>query len=143
MARTYFAIDPIRHDGVDYAPGASIDLDAKAAKQLLAVGAIEVAEAATDPETDPEAGAPVDPNPPGDTGDIPVEAMHASPLQAGTAPQPANADADADAPVGAMHASPPQADADTDAPVPDATPRASVVPIGTKGGKGKAGKTAE
>lgn len=40
MARMYTVIDPIRHDGVDYAPGASIDLDAKAAARLLAVGAI-------------------------------------------------------------------------------------------------------
>ena len=36
----YTALEPIRHNGVDYAPGAPIDLDAKAAGPLLAVGAI-------------------------------------------------------------------------------------------------------
>ena len=40
MARTYTIIDPVRHDGVDYAPGASIELDTQAAGPLLAAGAI-------------------------------------------------------------------------------------------------------
>lgn len=40
MASTYIALDPIRHDGVDYAPGAPIDLDDQAAAALLAAGAI-------------------------------------------------------------------------------------------------------
>lgn len=40
MARTYLVIDPVRHDGQDYAPGGTIELDAKAAGALLAVGAI-------------------------------------------------------------------------------------------------------
>jgi len=121
MARMYLVTDPVRHDGVDYAPGASIDLDAKAAARLLAVGAIAH-----------------DAQPPADVG-----ATHASPPQPDTDPQPANAGADTDAPVGAMHASPPQADADTDAPVPDATPRAPVVPIGSKAAKASKAKPAE
>ncbi len=40
MARMYTVIDPVRHDGVDYAPGAPIELNAKAAEPLLAGGAI-------------------------------------------------------------------------------------------------------
>lgn len=44
MARTYIALDPIRHDGVDYAAGAPIDLDAQAAAALLATGAVVEAQ---------------------------------------------------------------------------------------------------
>jgi hypothetical protein len=38
---TYTVIEPLRHDGVDYAPGDTIDLDAVAAAPLKAAGVIE------------------------------------------------------------------------------------------------------
>lgn len=158
MARMYLVIDPVRHDGVDYAPGASIDLDAKAAGRLLAVGAIahdaqppadvgamhaSPLQAGADPETDPEAGAPPQPNPrSGTTGESP-EASGAAALQADSAPQPSNADTGPNTPVGARHASPPQTDANPDAHAPDATPRAPVVPIGSKAAKAAKAKPAE
>ena len=37
------ALEPIRADGVDYAPGDALELDAAAAKGLLASGAAELA----------------------------------------------------------------------------------------------------
>lgn len=37
------AVEPIRADGVDYAPGDTLELDALAAKGLLASGAVELA----------------------------------------------------------------------------------------------------
>ena len=63
-AKTYTALDPIRHDGVDYAPGASIDLDDEAAGPLLAAGAI--AEPASPADAAPSA-PPADEPPPGGT----------------------------------------------------------------------------
>jgi hypothetical protein len=43
----YIVKTPINHDKEDYAPGDSIELDAKPAKPLLAVGAIEAAPGKT------------------------------------------------------------------------------------------------
>jgi hypothetical protein len=37
------ALEPVRADGVDYAPGDALELDAAAAKGLLASGAAELA----------------------------------------------------------------------------------------------------
>jgi hypothetical protein len=37
------AVEPVRADGVDYAPGEALELDAAAAKGLLASGAAELA----------------------------------------------------------------------------------------------------
>lgn len=37
------AVEPIRADGVDYAPGDALEVDASAAKGLLASGAAELA----------------------------------------------------------------------------------------------------
>ena len=71
--QTYTALEPIRHNGVDYAPGAPMDLDARTAGQLLAVGAIEPPN-----ETS------------GDTGESP-EAGGAAALQADSAPRTSTA----------------------------------------------------
>lgn len=38
---TYTVVEPLRHDGVDYAPGALIALDAATAENLKAAGIIE------------------------------------------------------------------------------------------------------
>ena len=71
---TYTAIDPIRHDGADYAPGAPIDLDAKAAGPLLAVGAIATpsnnhsGEKGDSPEERGAAALQADSAPPTSTG---------------------------------------------------------------------------
>ena len=37
------AVEPVRADGVDYPPGETLELDAAAAKGLLASGAAELA----------------------------------------------------------------------------------------------------
>ena len=80
---TYTTLEPIRHDGVDYAPGAPIDLDAKAAAPLMAAGAI-----ATPPN-----------NHSGEQGDSPEE-RGAAALQADSAP-PTSTGATADVvPIG-------------------------------------------
>ena len=58
---TYTAIDPIRHNGVDYAPGDPIDLGADAARSLLADGAIAAPDAASRGDAAPQNSADVVP----------------------------------------------------------------------------------
>lgn len=41
---SYIVKEPLKHDGTAYAPGETVDMDAKAAEELLALGV--VAEAA-------------------------------------------------------------------------------------------------
>ena len=80
---TYTTLDPIRHDGVDYAPGAPIGLDAKAAGPLLAAGAIAKQNATTDrgesPITGEATGAPA-----ASLGESPAPASTADVVPIGT-----------------------------------------------------------
>lgn len=112
MARTYTAIDPVRHDGVDYAPGAGIELTDQAAGPLLAAGAIA--------EPNQHSGS---------TGNSP-EASGAAALQADSAPQPSTA-ADGTPNTTSGGESPESGGAAGAPAAPQA--RAPVVPIGTKG----------
>lgn len=53
MAKTYQVASPIKHDGKEYGVGASIDLDDREAKDLLAVNAITQTAASAGGNTAP------------------------------------------------------------------------------------------
>ena len=57
----YTALEPIRHNGVDYAPGAPVDLDADEAAPLLAAGAIAAPSAGSRGDAAPQNSADVVP----------------------------------------------------------------------------------
>ncbi|OIO04836.1 MAG: hypothetical protein AUJ49_02100 [Desulfovibrionaceae bacterium CG1_02_65_16] len=57
----YPVIEPLKHDGQSYGPGDTVDMDAKAAKELLALGVIGPAvkaQAKADAKTKTEDKAP-------------------------------------------------------------------------------------
>lgn len=117
--KTYTVLSPLNHDGKPYAPGASIELDPAAARPLVEVGTI------AEPNQRREA-----------TGDSP-EATGAAALQADSAPEPSN-DAAADQNATTDRGESPMTEGAAGVPAaPLAQARAPVVPIGTKGGKGK------
>ena len=49
------AVEPIRHDGDDYAPGDELEADGVSAKQLVDIGAAQLAPGAEFPQIDPAA----------------------------------------------------------------------------------------
>jgi len=62
---TYLVNEPLKHDGEGYGPGETVEMDAKAAKELLALG---VLGAPTKAKAEPKAKADSKPAEPDTTG---------------------------------------------------------------------------
>lgn len=59
MKTAYRVLEPLRHDGTDYAPGATVDLETTAASSLLSAGVVEGPASAEAPDEEGEPEVPV------------------------------------------------------------------------------------